>query len=391
MTTHVLIIPSWYPSNPDDPAGCFFREQAIALTREGDTVGVIAPFGLSLRHPERWSSAAGIDITVDSGVVTYRKNFVSFFGRLPYVGAAQWVQNGLEMYDTYVREHGEPDVIHAHSIWNAGLLANEISRRHGKPLVLTEHSTAFARGKVKRWQARWAERVVAQASALIAVSQPFGDLLSEFFRADSNWRIVPNIVDDGFLLEDMPCRDGRKEFVFASIGYMEEKKNHQVLIRAFADAFANEPGVKIIFGGDGPLRSDLEDMARDLGIDQQVTFAGMLTRNQVVETLKASDAFVLPSRVETFGVVVAESLALGLPVVVTNCGGPESFVSEQDGLVVTNGDRNGLAQALRTIVDNRSHYSAEKIRDRCRALFSRRAVVAKLHDIYAEAKGEGRI
>jgi glycosyltransferase involved in cell wall biosynthesis len=288
------------------------------------------------------------------------------------------------MYRAYVRKHGIPDIIHAHSIWNGGLLANAISSRYKIPFVLTEHSTAFSRGRVKPWQARWGRKVVASAGALIAVSDPFCSLLGKFFGNSSTWRSVPNIVDERFLDEPLPRRSTRDRFLFLSIAYMEEKKNQEALVRAFAEAFSNDSGVGMVLAGDGPLRTMLESLVRELGLKHQIQFTGMLNRAEVVEAIKHSDAFVLPSKVETFGVVVVEALALGVPVVVTVCGGPESFVSPRDGLVVPSMDIGPLAHAMRQMVMTRHEYVSEEIRARCGALYSGPAVVRQLNGIYAE-------
>ena len=100
-----------------------------------------------------------------------------------------------------------------------------------------------------------------------------------------------------------------------------EKKGQADLLRAFAERFAGDPSVRLGIGGDGPERGRLHELAGSLAIAEQVDWLGALDRDGVRQAMCEADAFVLPSRLETFGVVVIEALACGLPVVATRSGG----------------------------------------------------------------------
>ena len=105
--------------------------------------------------------------------------------------------------------------------------------------------------------------------------------------------------------------------------------------------------------------------------------------------MRAADAFVLPSRLETFGVVVAEALASGLPVVATRSGGPECIVGNGDGVLVDVGDVSGLGAAMARLRDSVAEYDAADIRRRCEERFGEHALVGKLEGVYARAIGGG--
>jgi glycosyltransferase involved in cell wall biosynthesis len=136
--------------------------------------------------------------------------------------------------------------------------------------------------------------------------------------------------------------------------------------------------------GEGRQKSELMVLVRQLEIENQVRFLGGLSREQVLKTISASDVLVLSSRHETFGVVVIEALALGKPVIATRCGGPESFVTNEDGLLIPPGDIEAMTDAMRKIREEINYYDPVRIRERCRRRFSERAVVARLSKIYSE-------
>ena len=101
--------------------------------------------------------------------------------------------------------------------------------------------------------------------------------------------------------------------------------------------------------------------------------------------MRESDAFVLSSEVETFGVVVAEALATGLPVVATRSGGPESIVRSGDGILVPVGDVTALAEAMSEIRRRRTEFSPQRLREACAARYSPNAIAARLIQIYRDA------
>jgi glycosyltransferase involved in cell wall biosynthesis len=120
---------------------------------------------------------------------------------------------------------------------------------------------------------------------------------------------------------------------FAYIGRLVDWKRVDLLLRAFAEAPSH---FRLEIVGDGPLRADLEAMASDLGIDARVTFRGPLSQPECAQVLAGCDALVLPSVYECGGAVVLEAMAVGLPVIATDWGGPADYVVQDvTGFLVT--------------------------------------------------------
>ena len=108
----------------------------------------------------------------------------------------------------------------------------------------------------------------------------------------------------------------------------------------------------------------------------------ILTRDGVLAAMSECDALVVASRFETFSVVLIEALALGKPVIATRCGGPESIVSPQDGLLVDPGSVEAMASALSELHSSSFNFEPEGIRARCIARFGRAALTTRLMKIY---------
>ena len=161
---HVLLLPSWYPETPSSLDGIFFRQQAHALQRAGLRVGVVAPLFRSPRRlREIFSGRYGTECFSDGPIPTYTRHSVYFFPRIPYLDRERWVAAGMRLFERYLAEQGRPDILHAHAVNHGGILAHRISRRHGIPYVITEHSSTYARGLIRPWQ-RAAMRAAAAGS-----------------------------------------------------------------------------------------------------------------------------------------------------------------------------------------------------------------------------------
>lgn len=381
---HVLFLPSWYPRDPADIGGSFFREQAIALAGQGVKVGVLACTLRSARRPREFVFGRRAPWAEnDEGVITWRASTAHLTPRFPTLSAMNHAALLARTYAAYARNEGHPDVIHIQSALPAGMGAIRIAARHSIPVVLTEHSTAFARNRVSGRSLAGARLVAHRAAARFAVSTPFARLLEKQLGfAAGGFAVMPNAVDDRFLAGELVSRSDIQGFRFAHVSLLDEKKDVATALRAFAMAFSAQPDVTLAIGGDGPTRPALMAQARELGIDRQVEFAGALSRQGVRDLLGRSDAFVLPSRYETFGVVLIEALACGLPLVATRCGGPEDVVSPECGILVEPGDTAAMANAMRSLRENAAAVDRAALRNLARERYGASAIARRWIGIY---------
>lgn len=256
------------------------------------------------------------------------------------------------------------DVLHAHAFGYFPTWAAATARRlRGTPLVVTPHADpgrglAFSRvyhRSMARATLRVADRLVAQSD----VERRF--LLGLGLDPE---RIV--VLPTGIALDDFAgtARPGSGEAVrFLYVGRLDlEQKGLDVLGRALTSLGRGTP-VKMVFVGDdwGALAS-LRSRVERAGIPDRVEFVVGAPRTRVLEEYRAADAFVLPSRFESFPRALLEAMAAGLPIVATRVGGvPEMVAEGENALLVPPGDERGLADALRTLADDpglRSRFGA---------------------------------
>lgn len=140
-----------------------------------------------------------------------------------------------------------------------------------------------------------------------------------------------------------------------SVGRFEKQKNHRLLIKAFSVIARNIPDDKLLLFGDGPLRGELEEYVDKLKLKDRVVFKGNVSN--VEEELSKASLFVLSSDWEGLPNALMEAMAVGVPVISTDCpcGGPRILIrNENEGFLVPCGDVNAMSSAMIKIMNDKN-------------------------------------
>lgn len=244
------------------------------------------------------------------------------------------------------------DLVHVHYASGYGTLARIAKLR---PTLLSVWGSDV---KVFPIQAAWKARVLRRnLAAADSVACTSSVLKAETLKyADGRpITVTPFGVDCG---EFKPAQDldNGGEFVIGTLKILEKTYGIDTLLKAFAllvRRYGTCRRLKLVIGGDGSERVALRDLCSALGLDDKVEFLGAVAHRDVPFLLNRLSAFVCLSRWESFGVVVLEASACGLPVVVSDVGGLTEVVQRDvTGLVVPPDDPQRTAEALATLIDN---------------------------------------
>lgn len=376
---NILIIPSWYATNSNPTNGSFFREQAMALKEAGHNV-IVAFVEVRLASRDLFSEK--VDIKDDNGIKTYR----IIQGKIPKTGNIGTViafRRGLIKIIKNLYNRENIDIVHLHSCIWGGIGAVSASRKLNIPLVITEHSSYYSRYRVKMIEKLILRYSFKSANKVISVSNSLREIISKY---KSNIEVIPNMVDCDKVLSIINKKNNLGEegqFTFLSLCYLKKNKGVDILIRAFSTYFRGKE-VKLIIAGDGPERENLENLSKELGILEQVEFKGALNRDEVYKVMSNCNIFVLPSRFETFGVVLIEALANGKPVISTRNGGANDIVTDENGILVDIDDIEGLGKAMVDLKLNYNKYNEEEIRKSCINKYSKKIITRQLEKVYSE-------
>ena len=384
----LYVIPSWYPSKLNPANGTFFIDWSGILARAGYDVVIIANVLHSFKKLPRYGQLPQKTHQpgMESGLLTYRREAINLRPKLAKKSFGVYKKSLTGQFGQASKEQGRPDVVLVHSsLWAGAALAERLSSEaipfivveHLKAFLLPDGFSAFQKECVRRTY-RCARKIVAVSSALEK------QILRIFPEAQGKTTTIHNPVTKQMLAPTAFNSRSAPDFTFIAVSLLRAEKRIDLLLKAFARLVKEGQPARLKLAGNGPLRSSLERLARRLNLGDRIEFLGYLHRGQVAGELQQSDCLVLPSEVETFGVVLVEAMAAGRPVVATRCGGPEDIVTEETGLLVPVNDEAALCRAMHTIMDTYGNYEPEKIRRYVVDKFGEQTYVAAFEALFDE-------
>lgn len=399
---NVFLIPSWYPSASSPSAGIFTKEQLFLYSQSSYCEKVIvslwghAETEVPIRTPWRLVKALCWWMKnrkpylhyVSPYYVEIRNAALHWSHRLPWGGWAQLYATNRENFLIALKTFEKIDIIHAHVGYPAGVIAQKLSEEFDVPYVITEHMGPFPfRSLVKRGEViPTLKQAYTSADGVVAVSPYLARSMAE--KGCGFPVIIPNFIDEESF---QPHTRTDKPFVFLTLCTMNEQKGVRCLLQAIRYWSPAGREVRFLIAGDGPELESFKEEANQLGIAALICWLGHVKREDVPSLFTQANVFVLPSYLETFGVVYLEAIASGLPVVATRCGGPESIVNEINGLLVDVGDARELSGALQSIFLNYASFHQEDIRRDFEARFSKENAIKKLADFYEGVAGKAKL
>ncbi len=194
-------------------------------------------------------------------------------------------------------------------------------------------------------------------------------------KVQDNGVVIPNPISVALEASEA----GEKKIV--SVGRLTKQKNQKMLIEAFAAAVKKHPEYSLTIYGEGDLRPELENKAKELGVSDKVFLPGNILR--VHEEIANAEFFVLPSDYEGLSNALLEAMMMGLPCISTDCAGSDEYIeSGKNGLLVPVGDGQAMKEAILYMIEHEEERKAfGKEAKRVSEIVSMENVMKKWHDV----------
>src|SRR5947199_1398905 len=297
----------------------------------------------------------GVSVSrVDSGRVP-ESNFLLWIYHLN----SQMISKTIELFETE-----RFDLIHAHD-WVVGRAAVELKNRVGLPLIPTIHATEIGRGGSLdgeyRRKMRDIERLlVEQSDGIICCSNYMLDQIHYILGAvKTKMRVIPNggeasRFNNGRQPQLIPTGVSEDRKTILYVGRIVREKGIFTLLDAFEKLRKQGKDVSLVLVGEGPLKEDLAKEVLRRKLNDRVKLAGFVDEKKLVSLYNSSDAFVLPSHYEPFGMVALEAMASRVPVVVSDVGGLSEIVEDGiTGVKVPASNPSTLAEGILRVLEDR--------------------------------------
>ena len=254
-----------------------------------------------------------------------------------------------------------PDVLHVQCFGPNGAYATALARLCRVPLVVTlqgetvmDDSDIFETSQSLRAALRAGLRT---AAAVTGCSQfTLDDAVVRFGLPAGQGRVIFNGVaptrDAGSPAVDLPSPLGSVPYVLA-LGRVVDKKGFDLLLAGYVAMDPTARVADLVIAGTGNALERLEALAEESGVGDRIHFVGRLSREQVAAAMAGAELFVMPSRLEPFGIVLLEAWRAATAVLATDRGGPPEFVRDgEDGLLVDPFDTVAVAEALGRVLSD---------------------------------------
>ena len=373
---HILLLPSWYfPAGTGDLPGRVVHHLAAGLREEGLDARVLyadySPKG-SLLKKRSFQQEEGVPTMRISGFYPPKKN--EFLMRW-------WIQRYVKDIMRYILEQGKPDLIHAHSYFTAAVCA-ALQEKLKVPFIYTERLSSFVLERIPKHHYPFLPGCFERSTAITCVSPGLLDRLQP--HTSKHISVIPNFFDEHIFY---PWTDDIKKDVFTwvTVGEPAHVKGLDILLRSFALLKSKMPGFEmtLLLVDRIPEQKELEKLAESLGIINDIQWTGLLTQTGLAEIFRQSHAFVSSSRVETFGKVIIEAQACGLPAAVTLTDGGKYIVgNSQQGETCVPGSVESLTMAMGSLISRYKDFKPQSIADHITRRFGKKVVVRQWVQFY---------
>lgn len=404
--SHDVLIVGWFPASDDPGTGRFIADQAGALNATGRARATVVSFeplasagDVRLRSAaaEAWPAAVTAALETGRALAPTGANGPPAVPvlRLGVTGGttetATWTnqaEHRARALAAYLDASERPPVslVHCHVGYPEGAAVAATATPRGIPYVLTEHATFLDRLLAQPEQreaygaaARGAARIIAVGAGLAQrIINAFPDLADHVI-------VVPNAIAVADFRAAPMVQRRADELLF--VGYRREIKGIDVLLEAVALARRRRPVTLRLIGRspDDDLERRWHDLAASLGIADAVVFEPPTDRAGVAAAMAEASLFVHASRFETFGVVAAEALASGLPVVAADSGGVTEILGREPGhfgALVPAGDAKAFASAILETLERRGDFDPLRLRSWVETQYGDQVVAQRLIHVY---------
>jgi glycosyltransferase involved in cell wall biosynthesis len=333
----VLFVTSWYPAKNNPNYGIFVKEHAKVIQTTPTEIVVLAV--LTERSKSIFKLITN-DYIDESGIRTVELKLVSRFRDIIHYLVPLQNRIAYHYFKKYIFPTFSPDIVHSNVVFPAGVIGDYIAHKINKPRVITEHWSKIAGILKKPYFSYLVKRAYQNASRILPVSEYLKKNMQALmpYLADEKFHVVPNVVDAS-LFTYKEKEHSETEMRFCAIATWATKKEPDKYPELFIEAISMlqstmDKKLKLTMIGGGDRVEELKILCAKLNVNAD--FVGYKPKAEMAKILQCSHFMLHASRVETFGVVIVESLMTGTPVLCSNVAALPELINDSNGVLCEN-------------------------------------------------------
>ncbi|MES2848961.1 MAG: glycosyltransferase [Bacteroidota bacterium] len=380
---NVVWLASWYPNRTNITNGDFIERHAKAVAPFVNSLTIIS----AVKDETLAYNAVDIVEKKEGNITTY----IIYYGRSRWGGVVEkfislkkYTALHLALFEKIVSEKGKPDIIHVHVAMKAGLVAKKIKQQYKIPYIITEHWTAYYKEakpniyEMGSYFIRETKSVLKNAALLLTVSDDLGKRINNDL-LKIKFTVVPNVVDTGLFY---PVEKKQNDTIkLVHVSNMTYQKNVESIIEALSGW--KQKGGRFIMQVFGEAPQQIIEKVKQAGLQESIIFNGEVLQPQLCDAVKQADALVLYSRYETFGCVIIEANACGVPVIVSDLSVFHELVQEgKSGIFVESGKPAALVAAFEGFAKEKENFNSKEIAEDTKKRFGYPVVGKQIKEAY---------
>ena len=359
---YILWLPSWYPNKLAPHDGDFIQRHAEAAS-------AFIPIHVLYLVKDK-------EKRITNSVLVEQRQSGNLFETIIYYSNSRFLFGVADkllslwrykrIYKKFINElllsRGVPSLVHVHIAFKAGIIANWIKEKYAIPFLLSEHWTIYldeARpnlGKVGFFKRYFISRSIREASEIIAVSDYLGQSIKNRWPF-VNYKVIPNVVNTTIFYPGETQGDRGRILHISNLGF---QKDPETLLDALK--IVKGKGIKFSLEVFGASAKCLRSFVPDPDLSGMITLHEEVPQEILAQHLRNADLLILYSRYETFGCVVIESNACGVPVIVADIPVMRELVTQnENGTLVKPGSAEALAEGVAAILTKEKKFDKQKI------------------------------
>lgn len=384
-STKVLFLSAWYPTRMDPMFGLFVKKHALAASKDHQVLVLHVCADPSLKHSSeitRQQQGALMEI-----IIYYRSKPQGLFKGLHNLWA--WIRAYATGLRLMKKEWGRPHITHVNILTRTGLVAWYLKIFRKIPYVITEHWSRYLdkNGVFKGFfRVMLTRMVIRAASQLTVVSHHLGKAMIRK-KVCKSYEILPNVVETGLFQMAQQRKAGKTLKTIVHISCFEEQsKNMSGILQAVKILSQQRQDFLLRMVGTGMDWENTVARASEMGLHGRfVQFDGLQEGQNLAHILAQADFSILFSFYETFGIVVYESLACGVPVLVSKVADFDQHITAQRGKIISGYCPQDMATAMNYMLDVCHTFDAQALREFAESQFGEQKIRTLLHNMYIKA------
>ena len=386
MRNYILWLPSWYPNVLTPLNGDFIKRHAEAVSLYENIVV------LHIQKDEKGVVTKNIKETIHTTdslteIIVYYHPPRTHIGIIDKLLSFIWYRKLYRKYiQQLVSKRGKPFLAHIHVAHKVAGIALWAKRKYSLPLITSEHWSGYLKEAKNGWkqlsyiEKRLLKKCFLESKRVTAVSKYLGDSMIEKFKMDSV-EVVANVVDTKIFSRKERAKTHPIQFIHISSGGAE--KNIELILEACS--IIKKRGLDCKVWLVIPNKKKIEPTVIGWNLTENIVFLDEMPQTKLVEYIQSADALILYSRYETFGCVVIEANACGVPAIVSDLPSFREYcVENKTALFAGVNNPNLLAQQMSSLIQNSHQFDSNFIADHTVEKFSYRAVGRQFQELYSK-------